>query len=121
MLLLVSMILLSATALGQKTNLLDSLVKSKMEVIRLKADTAAFNKEIRSLKALLAVHETNDSLMVEIAVLRSRITADEDKCFGATKRIAELTAENKKLKKKWILEAASSVVVLATALYLTLK
>jgi|KBSMisStaDraftv2_1062788.scaffolds.fasta_scaffold703750_2 hypothetical protein len=92
-----------------------------MEVIRLKADTAAFNKEIRSLKALLAVHETNDSLMLEIAILRSKITADEDKCFGATKRIAELTAENKKLKKKWILEAASSVVVLATALYLTLK
>jgi len=109
------------TAQAQKQNLLDSLVKSKMEVIRLKADTAAFNKEIRSLKALLAVHETNDSLMLEIAVLRSKITADEDKCFGATKRIAELTAENKKLKKKWILEAASSVVVLATALYLTLK
>jgi hypothetical protein len=101
--------------------MLDSLVKAKMEVRQLKSDTATYNKEIRSLKALLAVHETNDSLRIEMAVLRARITADEDKCFGATKRIAELTAENKKLKKKWILEAASSVVVLATALYLTLK
>jgi hypothetical protein len=96
-------------------------VKAKLEIRQLKTDTAAYNKDIRSLKALLAVHETNDSLRIEIAVLRSKITADEDKCFGATKRIAELTEQNKKLKKKWILEAASSVVVLATALYLTLK
>jgi peptidoglycan hydrolase CwlO-like protein len=118
-----SLLMMAAIAQGQvtKVNLLDSLIKAKVEINQLKKDKADWEKEIKHLKDLLAVHDINDSLRIEIALLRQRITKDEDNCFQATKRIKELEEFNKKLKKKWILEAASSVVVLATALYLTLK
>jgi peptidoglycan hydrolase CwlO-like protein len=123
LLLLSLSLLLMLISKGQvtKVNLLDSLIKAKQEINQLKKDKADWEKEIKQLKDLLAVHDINDSLRIEIALLRQKITADEDNCFNATKRIKELEEINKKLKKKWWLEAASSVVILATAVYLTFK
>jgi hypothetical protein len=124
MLLLISLsLLLQMISKGQvtKTNLLDSLIKAKVEISHLKNERAAWEKEIKELKALLAVHELTDSLRFEIALLRQKIVIDEDNCFRATQQIKELKAENKKLKKKWMLEAGGSLVIIATAIYLTFK